>query len=117
MTPSSARDRAGGGVLSGRPALPRAGAGQYVLHVLIQIFIWSFIGQAWSLMGRFGLVSLGHGAFLGIGAYTVALLWNFFRLTPWIGALIAVVRARRCSPRWSRTRAPDSGSWATTSRS
>jgi branched-chain amino acid transport system permease protein len=42
-------------------------------------------------MGRFGLVSLGHGAFLGLGAYTVALLWNFFRLTPWIGAVVAVV--------------------------
>ena len=68
------------------PLLLGAGAGQYVLHVLIQIFIWSFVGQAWSLMGRFGLVSLGHGAFLGLGAYMVALLWNFFRLTPWIGA-------------------------------
>ena len=55
------------------------------------MFIWSFVGQAWSLMGRFGLVSLGHGAFLGLGAYTVALLWNFFHLTPWIGAVVAVV--------------------------
>jgi branched-chain amino acid transport system permease protein len=72
------------------PLLLTGGWGQYALHVLIQIFIWSFIGQAWSLMGRFGLVSLGHGAFLGIGAYTVALLWNFFHLTPWIGAVVAV---------------------------
>jgi branched-chain amino acid transport system permease protein len=73
------------------PLFLTGGWGQYALHVLIQIFIWSFIGQAWSLMGRFGLVSLGHGAFLGLGAYTVALLWNFFGLTPWIGAVIAVV--------------------------
>jgi branched-chain amino acid transport system permease protein len=73
------------------PLFLGSGTGQYVLHVLIQIFIWSFVGQAWSLMGRFGLVSLGHGAFLGIGAYTVALLWNFFRLTPWIGAGVAIV--------------------------
>jgi branched-chain amino acid transport system permease protein len=72
------------------PVLLTGGLGQYVLHVMIQILIWSFIGQAWSLMGRFGLVSLGHGAFLGLGAYTVALLWNFFRLTPWVGAVIAV---------------------------
>ena len=36
-------------------------------------------------MGRFGLVSLGHGAFLGLGAYTSTLLWNFFGLTPWLG--------------------------------
>jgi branched-chain amino acid transport system permease protein len=73
------------------PVVLTGGVGQYVLHVMIQIFIWSFIGQAWSLMGRFGLVSLGHGAFLGLGAYTVALLWNFFRLTPWVGVVVAVV--------------------------
>src|SRR5256885_3749689 len=66
------------------------GMRQYVLHVLIQIFIWAFIGGAWSLMGRFGLVSLGHGAFRGIGAYTTTLLWNFFGLTPWLGALVAM---------------------------
>jgi branched-chain amino acid transport system permease protein len=70
-----------------------AGMKQYVLHVVIQIFIWSFIGQAWSLMGRFGLVSLGHGAFLGVGAYAVVLLWNFYGLTPWLGAVAAVALA------------------------
>ena len=58
-------------LLLGAPFLLTGGTGQYVLHVLIQVFIWSFVGQAWSLMGRFGLVSLGHGAFLGLGAYTV----------------------------------------------
>lgn len=79
-----------GAALLAAPLFLTGGVGQYVLHVLIQIFIWAFIGQAWSLMGRFGLVSLGHGAFLGLGAYTVALLWNFFHLTPWIGAVVAV---------------------------
>jgi branched-chain amino acid transport system permease protein len=73
------------------PLLLTGGTGQYVLHVVIQMFIWSFVGQAWSLMGRFGLVSLGHGAFLGLGAYTVALLWNFFGLSPWLGAVVAVL--------------------------
>jgi branched-chain amino acid transport system permease protein len=67
--------------------------GPYVLHVLVQIFIWSFIAGAWSLMGRFRLVSLGHGAFLGIGAYTGTLLWNFFGITPWLGGLAAVAGA------------------------
>jgi branched-chain amino acid transport system permease protein len=80
-----------GALLLATPLVLTGGWGQYALHVLIQIFIWSFIGQAWSLMGRFGLVSLGHGAFLGLGAYTVALLWNFFGLTPWIGAVVSVV--------------------------
>jgi branched-chain amino acid transport system permease protein len=72
------------------PFLPMGGMHQYVIHVMIQVFIWSFIGQAWSLMGRFGLVSLGHGAFLGVGAYTGTLLWNFFGITPWIGAPASV---------------------------
>lgn len=72
------------------PFLPLGGMREYGLHVLVQIFIWSFIGQAWSLMGRFGLVSLGHGAFLGLGAYTVVLLWNFYGVVPWVGAAAAV---------------------------
>jgi branched-chain amino acid transport system permease protein len=72
------------------PVLPLGPAQEYIWHVIIQIFLWSFIGNAWSLMGRFGLVSLGHGAFLGVGAYATVLLWNAFGLTPWIGALLAV---------------------------
>jgi branched-chain amino acid transport system permease protein len=72
------------------PWLPMGGMHQYVLHVVIQVFIWSFIGGAWALMGRFGLVSLGHGAFLGVGAYTTTLLWNAFGLSPWVGAIVAL---------------------------
>jgi branched-chain amino acid transport system permease protein len=80
-------------LLAVAPFVPMAGMKEYVLHVVIQIFIWTFIGQAWSLMGRFGLVSLGHGAFLGIGAYASTLLWNFYGLTPWIGSGLAVLLA------------------------
>jgi branched-chain amino acid transport system permease protein len=72
------------------PLAPMAGLREYTLHVLVQIFIWSFVGGAWSLMGRFGLTSLGHGAFLGLGAYTTTLLWNHFGLTPWLGGVVAV---------------------------
>ncbi len=79
--------------LAAAPFIPMGGMRQYVLHVVIQIFVWSFIGGAWSLMGRFGLVSLGHGAFLGVGAYTTTLLWNFYGLTPWLGTLVAVAAA------------------------
>ena len=77
-------------VLAAAPFVPMAGMRQYTIHVLVQIFIWSFIGGAWALMGRFGLTSLGHGAFLGLGAYTSTLLWNSFGLTPWVGAVGAV---------------------------
>jgi len=80
-------------LLAAGPFLPMGGTRDYIVHVVIQIFIWSFIGQAWSLMGRFGLVSLGHGAFLGVGAYATTLLWNFYGLTPWVGVLLAVAAA------------------------
>jgi branched-chain amino acid transport system permease protein len=79
------------GALVAAPFLPLGVTREYTIHVLVQIFIWSFIGGAWSLMGRFGLTSLGHGAFLGVGAYTTTLLWNFFGLTPWVGGLVAIV--------------------------
>jgi branched-chain amino acid transport system permease protein len=66
-------------------------AEKYYLHLLIQILIWSFIYTGWSLMGRFGLTSLGHSAFTGIGAYVMVLLWNYGGITPWIGIPVAVV--------------------------
>jgi len=81
-------------VLLALPLLVRsffAGSEKYYLHLLIQIFLWSFIYTGWSLMGRFGLTSLGHGAFTGIGAYTTVLLWNYVGLTPWLGIPVAIV--------------------------
>jgi branched-chain amino acid transport system permease protein len=63
----------------------------YFLHLLIQVLLWGFIYTAWSIMGRFGFVSLGHGAFMGVGAYVPALMWNYYGLTPWIGIPLGVV--------------------------
>ena len=68
-------------------------AADYALHIAIQILIWGFIYTAWSLMGRFGLTSFGHGAFLGIGAYVPALLWNYYSLTPRLGIPVGMALA------------------------
>jgi branched-chain amino acid transport system permease protein len=70
-----------------------AASEKYYLHLLIQILLWSFIYTGWSLMGRFGLTSLGHGAFTGIGAYATVLLWNFAGWTPWLGIPVGIVLA------------------------
>jgi branched-chain amino acid transport system permease protein len=40
------------------------------MHMMVVILIWSFAYTSWSVMGRFGLVSLGHGGFMGVGAYS-----------------------------------------------
>lgn len=71
-------------------AVPMLNVPEYYLHLLILVLVWSFIYTGWSLMGRFGLVSLGHGAFMTVGAYGVALLWNMLGLTPWLGVPIAL---------------------------
>src|ERR1700724_3603271 len=48
-------------------ALPFVHREPYHLHILVLILIWSFAYTSWSIMGRFGLVSLGHGGFRGAG--------------------------------------------------
>ena len=73
--------------------LPAVYSQPYHLHVMVLILIWSFAYTSWSVMGRFGLVSLGHGGFMGVGAYVTALLWNHLGLSPWIGIPIALVCA------------------------
>jgi branched-chain amino acid transport system permease protein len=74
-------------------ALPFVYHQPYHLHILILILIWSFAYTSWSTMGRFGLVSLGHGGFMGVGAYVTALTWNHFGLSPWIGIPLALLAA------------------------
>ncbi|MDD1530703.1 branched-chain amino acid ABC transporter permease [Bradyrhizobium sp. WBOS7] len=74
-------------------ALPFVYRDPYHLHILVLILIWSFAYTSWSVMGRFGLVSLGHGGFMGIGAYVTALLWNHAGLSPWIGIPISMIAA------------------------
>jgi branched-chain amino acid transport system permease protein len=70
--------------------VPFSGIGNYPLHLLINCLLWGYVYTSWSIMGRLGLVSFGHGAFLGIGAYVVVMLWNHSGISPWIGALAAI---------------------------
>jgi branched-chain amino acid transport system permease protein len=74
-------------------ALPFVYREPYHLHLVILILIWSFAYTSWSMMGRFGLVSLGHGGFMGVGAYVTALLWNHLGVSPWLGIPVAMFAA------------------------
>jgi branched-chain amino acid transport system permease protein len=71
--------------------LPFVYRSPYPLHIMIVILIWSFAYTSWSVMGRFGLVSLGHGGFMGVGAYVTALLWNYKGISPWLGIPLALL--------------------------
>ncbi|MFA7503244.1 MAG: branched-chain amino acid ABC transporter permease [Burkholderiaceae bacterium] len=70
---------------------PLLGIGAYPLHLMIMAMLWGFIYTSWALMGRLGMVSLGHGAFFGVGAYVVVMLWNHFGMPPLAGTIVAVL--------------------------
>ena len=70
---------------------PLMGMGEYPLHLLVLCLLWGFVYTSWAIMGRLGMVSLGHGGFFGIGAYGVVMGWNHFGLSPWLGLPIVLV--------------------------
>ena len=73
--------------------IPLFGPPDYVLHLLITATLTAIAGTGWAMMGRFGLVSFGHGAFFGAGAYTMALLWNHLGVSPWLGIPAGIIVA------------------------
>ncbi len=69
-------------------------ADRYLMSVLILIFYFAFVGQAWNLMMGFaGQLSLGHALYVGLGGYVSALLWIKFGIGPWLGVFAAVAVA------------------------
>lgn len=78
----------------GLAVLPLAVRERYVLQVAIVFFYFGFLGTAWSVAGGFaGLFSVGHAAFVGIGAYTSTLLFLRGGLSPWVGMLAGAALA------------------------
>lgn len=72
--------------------LPIVITGTYNLHVLCMILVWAIIGMGWNFLGGFaGQVSIGHSVFYAIGAYTVALGFQMFKISPWIGIPIGML--------------------------
>jgi len=65
---------------------------QYYQLILTLVPIWAVMGLAWNVFsGYSGLVSFGHAAFFGLGAYTVTLLMVTWGLTPWIGIPVGML--------------------------
>lgn len=87
MTPAAGR-WAGAIALLVLLALPLV-LGPYGRTVLIWTFFYAYLGQAWNIVGGYaGQLSAGHAAFVGIGAYTAAMLAREAGLTPWVGMLV-----------------------------
>lgn len=65
---------------------------EYLLHILILTAIFSIAGLALSLLsGYTGLISIAGGAFMAIGAYTVAVLMTVFHFNFFPALLIGML--------------------------
>ncbi len=57
----------------------------YYQLMLTLVLVWASFGLSWNILsGYTGLVSFGHAAFFGLGAYTTALGQIYFDLSPWL---------------------------------
>jgi branched-chain amino acid transport system permease protein len=66
----------------------------YPRALLTEIYIFAIFAMSLDLLlGFTGLMSLGHAAFFGLGAYAVAVLGSLFGLNAWVGVAAGVVTA------------------------
>lgn len=57
----------------------------YYQLMMTLVLVWAVFGLSWNLLsGYTGLISFGHAAFFGIGAYTTVLGQIYFDITPWL---------------------------------
>ncbi len=66
----------------------------YFMHVMIMIFIYAIVAEAWNILGGYtGQISLGNAMFFGVGAYTSSVLLINFKVNPWIGMILGGICA------------------------
>lgn len=68
-------------------ALPQfIGDRPFELRMATLILLFATMGQGWNVLGGYaGQISIGHGLFFGLGAYTTALLAVRLGVNPWLG--------------------------------
>src|SRR4030095_9313233 len=55
------------------------------------VLSWAIMGLGWNMLsGYSGMISFGHAAFFGLGAYTMTIAFVEFGITTWLGIPIGV---------------------------
>ena len=58
------------------------------------VFMYIVLTQAWNILGGYGgYLNFGMVTYFGIGAYTTALLYQFFHVSPFLSAPLAEIAA------------------------
>jgi branched-chain amino acid transport system permease protein len=69
-------------------------ADPYVISLMTIVLLFTFLGQSWNLMlGIGGQLSIGHALFVGLGAYSVGVLYVKYGISPWIGLFLGMIIA------------------------
>lgn len=64
------------------------------INLMILTLLFGAMGSAWNILGGYaGQVSLGHGVYFGIGAYTAAFLYAGYFVSPWLSWPLALAIA------------------------
>lgn len=70
-------------------AFPLFTSDPVVLHVLFMAFLYALLGEAYNIIAGFaGQFSLCQQVFFGIGAYTSAVMFSQWWISPWISMLL-----------------------------
>jgi ABC-type branched-subunit amino acid transport system ATPase component/ABC-type branched-subunit amino acid transport system permease subunit len=64
----------------------------YYQLMMTLVLIWATMGLGWNMLsGYSGMISFGHAAFFGLGAYTMTIAFVKFGITPWLGIPLGMV--------------------------
>jgi branched-chain amino acid transport system permease protein len=75
-------------------AIPPAAPNEFLVHTLCVAMIYAILAASWDLLFGFaGLISFGHAAFFGLGAYAAAIITQQAGLSPWWGPAIGGIAA------------------------
>jgi branched-chain amino acid transport system permease protein len=66
----------------------------YYMGIIILTAIYAYMGISWNIVaGLAGQLLIAHISFLAFGAYTTAVLYNTFGVSPWIGIFLGGIIA------------------------
>jgi branched-chain amino acid transport system permease protein len=73
--------------------LPWTGLGsdRYLMLLANVMLMFMTMALSWDVVARTGQLSLAHGAFFGLGAYSVAIAYRLWLLPPLVGLVVAAV--------------------------